>query len=227
MLPKLSNREFEALTQGARILEQDGKDLKVLRLPNARILKLFRRKRWLSSQLWAPHALRFDRNAKTLLKRGIPTISVEQIFALPEMQRQAVLYHELPGITLRQWLREHQGDEAKALIEQFGRFVAKLHAEGVLFRSLHFGNVLVTPEHDLALIDIVDMSFRRSGSLSTQERIRNFAHIGRYTEDRKLFTQTGEQTFIEAYLAVCHFLPKTRSTINNAFLGSLHAKTKR
>ena len=227
MLRTLSNREFDALKQGARILEEDGHGIKVLRLPDARILKLFRRKHLISSQLWSPHALRFDKNAKTLLKRGIPTLTVEQIFALPEMKLQAVLYHELPGITLRQWLRENQGEKAKALIEQFGRFVAKLHSEGVLFRSLHFGNVLVTPEQDLALIDIVDMSFRSRGALNTQQRIRNFAHIGRYTEDRKLFTQTGEQTFIEAYLAACQFLPKTRSTLKNAFLESLHVKTKR
>ena len=223
MLPKLSNQEFEALTQGARILEKDGFGLKVLRLPDARILKLFRRRHWLSSQLWAPHAQRFDRNAKTLLKRGIPTISVEQIFALPAMQRQAVLYHELPGITLRQWLREHDGDEAKALIEQFGRFVAKLHTEGVLFRSLHFGNVLVTPEHDLALIDIVDISFRRSGALTTSQRIRNFAHIDRYVEDHTLFTQTGEQTFIEAYLEACPLPKKTCNKLKNAYLEGLRA----
>jgi tRNA A-37 threonylcarbamoyl transferase component Bud32 len=223
MLPNLSNYEFEALTKGARILEQDGFGLKVLRLPDACILKLFRRRRWLSSQLWAPHAQRFNRNAKTLLKRGIPTLSVEKIFFLPEMQRQAVLYHELFGTTLRQWLREHDGDEAKALIQQFARFVAKLHAQGVLFRSLHFGNVLVTPEHDLALIDIVDISFRRSGALTTSQHTRNFAHIGRYTEDRALFTQTGEHTFIDAYLAACPFAPKTCSTLKNAFLEDLRA----
>ena len=221
MLPNLSNREFEALTQGAQILEEDGFGLKVLRLPDARILKLFRRKRLLSSQLWAPHAQRFDRNAKALLKRGIPTISIEKTFELPEMERTAVLYHELPGITLRQWLREHEGDEAKALIEQFGRFVAKLHAEGVLFRSLHFGNVLVTPEQDLALIDIVDMSFRRSGALTTQQRIRNFAHIGRYAEDHALFTKTGEQTFIEAYLKAAQVGSEEQATLQTAFLESL------
>jgi len=221
MLPTLSNREFEALTQGAKVLEQDGFGLKVLRLPDARILKIFRRKRLLSSQLWSPHAQRFDENAKALLQRGIPTISVEKIFALPEMERTAVLYHELPGTTLRSWLREHEGDEAKALIEQFGRFVAKLHSEGVLFRSLHFGNVLVTPDQDLALIDIVDMSFRRSGALTTQQRIRNFAHIGRYPEDQALFTKTGEQTFIEAYLEAAKVTPQTSATLQTAFLSSL------
>jgi tRNA A-37 threonylcarbamoyl transferase component Bud32 len=223
MLPNLSNREFKALIQDAQVLEEDGFGLKVLRLPDARILKLFRRKRRLSSQLWAPHAQRFDRNAKNLIKHGIPTISVEQTFELPEMERTAVLYHELPGTTLRQWLREHEGDEAKALIEQFGRFVAKLHTEGVLFLSLHFGNVLVTSEQDLALIDIVDMSFRRSGSLTIQQRIRNFAHIGRYAEDHAFFIKTGEQTFIEGYLAACPFAPKTCSMLKNAFLEGLRA----
>jgi tRNA A-37 threonylcarbamoyl transferase component Bud32 len=223
MLPNRSKPEFEALTEGATVLEQDGWGIKVLRLPSQRILKLFRRKRLLSSQLWAPHAQRFAGNAKSLLAKGIPTIEIESVFTIAEIDRQAVLYHELPGITLRQWLREHQDDEAKALIEQFGRFVAKLHAEGILFRSLHFGNVLVTPEQDLALIDTVDMSFRRSGPLSTKQRIRNFDHIARYTEDRSLFTQTGEQTFIEAYLTACQLTPEVRTTVRNAFFKGLRA----
>lgn len=217
MLPNRSKQELDTLTEGATVLEEDGSGIKVMRLPNQRILKLFRRKRLLSSQLWAPHAQRFANNAKSLLSRGIPTIEVESVFTVTEIERQAVLYHELPGTTLRQWLREHQGDEAKVLIEQFGRFVAKLHAEGILFRSLHFGNVLVTPEQDLALIDIVDMSFRRSGALTPQQRIRNFDHIARYTEDRALFTQTGEQTFIEAYLRACQLTPKVQTTLRNAF----------
>ena len=226
MLPQKSNAEFDELTQGAQVLEQDGFGLKVLRLPDARILKLFRRKRWLSSQLWAPHAARFDRNAKTLLKRGTPPPSVEKIFFLPEMQRQAVLYRELPGTTLRQWLREHGGDEATAMIEQFGHFVAKLHSEGVLFRSLHFGNVLVTPEHDLALIDIVDITFQKS-ELHTWQRIRNFAHIGRYTEDRTLFTQTEEHTFIDAYLNTGQFSSRVHTTLQNGFNKALRSDPKK
>ena len=223
MLPNKSQQAFDALIEGATVLEEDGWGIKVLRLPNQRILKLFRRKHLFSSQLWAPPALRFQKNAETLLAKGIPTIEIEAAFSIPDMNRQAVLYHELPGTTLRQWLRDHEGDEARALIERFGRFVAKLHTEGVLFRSLHFGNVLVTPEQDLALIDIVDISFCRSGALTTSQRIRNFVHIGRYTEDRTLFTQTGEHTFIDAYLAACPLTPETYSTLKNAFLKGLRA----
>jgi tRNA A-37 threonylcarbamoyl transferase component Bud32 len=223
MLPNRSKQELDALTEGATVLEQDGFGIKVMRLPNQRILKLFRRKRLLSSQLWAPHAQRFAQNAKTLLAKGIPTIQVESVFTVNEINRQAVLYHELPGTTLRQWLREHNGDNAEALIQQFGRFVAKLHAEGILFRSLHFGNVLVTPEQDLALIDIVDMSFRHRGALTTKQRIRNFNHIARYAEDRALFTQTGEQSFIEAYLTACQLAPEVQTILRDAFSKGLNA----
>ena len=222
MLPNRSKQELEALTAGATVLEQDGWGIKVWRLPNQRILKLFRRKRLLSSQLWAPHAQRFQSNAAALLAKGILTIEVEAVFAIPGMDRHAVPYHELPGTPLRSWLSHHQGTEAKPLVEQFGRFVAKLHAEGVLFRSLHFGNVLVTPDLDLALIDIVDMSFSKR-SLSTKQRIRNFAHIGRYTEDRALFTQTGEETFIEAYIEAAQLSPNVQASLRDAFSAGLRA----
>ena len=222
MLPTKSQQAFDALTEGATVLEQDGWGIKVLRLPNQRILKLFRRKRLFSSQLWAPHALRFQKNAATLLAKGIPTIEIEAAFRIPEMDRQAVLYHELPGITLRQWLRDHESSETKPLVEEFGRFVAKLHNAGVLFRSLHFGNVLVTPDQTFALIDIVDMSFLSRGALTTQQRIRNFAHIGRYQEDLALFTQSGEETFIAAYLEAAQLSSEIQTTLRQAFLEGLH-----
>ncbi len=217
MLPNKNKAEFDALIKSAQILEEDGFGLKVLRLPDDRILKLFRRKRWLSSQIWAPHASRFDRNAKTLHQRGISTIEIESIFKIQEMQREAVLYPALPGVTLRHWLSEHEGAQAKAKIENFARFVAKLHAKGILFRSLHLGNVLVTTEDEFALIDIVDMSFSWFGSLSPQQRIRNFKHIRRYEEDQALFAKSGEDVFIHAYLKTAAFSQKTQAKLIHAF----------
>ena len=217
MLPKKTKAEFEALIQDARILEEDGFGLKVLRLPDGRILKLFRRKRWLSSQIWAPHASRFERNAKILRHLNIPTIAVESTFAIPEIERQAALYPALPGVTLRHWLSEHEGTQAKAKIEAFARFVAKLHAEGILFRSLHLGNVLVTTEDEFALIDIVDMSFSWFGSLLPQKRMRNFKHILRYAEDQSLFAQSGKGVFMHAYLKTTTFSQKTQAQLTHAF----------
>jgi tRNA A-37 threonylcarbamoyl transferase component Bud32 len=216
-LPNLSKNEFEQLTEGAKILEQDGFGIKVLRLPNERILKLFRRKRLISSQLWAPHAFRFKKNANTLQQRGIPTVEVEHVFNLPELERQAVVYHELPGITLRQWLDKQDGPQAQAKIEAFARFVAKLHAKGILFRSLHLGNVLVTADEQLALIDIADMSFRCFGPLSTQQRIRNFKHITRYPKDRTRLTQAGENVWIDAYTQAMNCSRKVHEQLTQSF----------
>lgn len=217
MLPSKNKAEFDALTKDASILEEDGFGLKVLRLPDDRILKLFRRKRLLSSQLWAPHAVRFSRNTERLRQRGIRTITVESVFAIPELERQAVLYPALPGITLRQWLSEHEGEAARAQIEAFAEFVAELHARGILFRSLHLGNVLVTTDGELALIDIVDMGFRWFGPLTTSQRIRNFKHIGRYTEDRALFAKAGEGTFMQAYFKAAHSPQRVKPILINAF----------
>ena len=220
-MQQLSKYEFETMTQEAEVLEEDGFGKKVLRLPNTRILKLFRRKRWISSQLWAPHAKRFQNNAKKLADKGILTIDVITTFSIPEIDRQAVLYHEIPGTTLRTWLKEHGGYGTEHLIQEFGRFVAKLHAKGVLFRSLHFGNVLVTPDQQLALIDIVDMRLLKR-AVSTRERIRNFSHIARYTEDSVLFTKNSEHTFIEAYLKAIQLKPNKQTQLRKAFISGLY-----
>lgn len=217
MPSNLSKAEFETLIQDAEVLEQDGFGLKVLRLPNERIIKLFRRKRLISSQLWAPHAWRFDRNAKILRKRKIPTISVESTFEIPEMERQAVIYKELPGTTLRDWLQKHSDSEAKEQIEAFAAFVAQLHAQGILFRSLHLGNVLVTPDNKLALIDIVDMGFRWFGALTIQQRMRNFKHIGRYADDRILIAQSGKDSFMTAYLENAQLPQNKHPMLINSF----------
>jgi len=217
MLPNLSKSEFNTLTKDASILQKDGFGLKVLHLADSRILKLFRRKRLLSSQIWAPHACRFQKNAKILRQRGIHTITVESVFNIPELKRQAVFYHALPGTTLRQWLSEHEGAEALTQIEAFARFVATLHAQGILFRSLHLGNVLVKTDGELALIDIVDIGFRWFGPLNTNQRIRNFKHIGRYKEDCALIAKAGQGPFMSAYLKTAHAPHKVQLKLINAF----------
>jgi tRNA A-37 threonylcarbamoyl transferase component Bud32 len=216
-LPKLSKNEFEQLTEGAKILEQDGFGIKVLRLSNQRILKLFRRRRLISSQLWGPHAFRFKMNATKLQKHGIPTVKVEDIYNIPKLDRQAVIYRELQGITLRQWLDEHDDKQVQTKLTAFAHFVAKLHAQGILFRSLHLGNVLVTADEQLALIDIVDMSFRCFGPLSTQQRIRNFKHITRYPKDRTRLTQASENVWIDTYAQAINCSPKVYEQLIQSF----------
>lgn len=209
MLPRKTKNDYELLVAGGEVIEEDCYGIKVMSLPGNRMLKLFRRRRVLSSQIWAPHARRFARNARRLVRREIPTVLVEETFCVPHLERQAVLYQAIPGSTLRRALDQSGGIER---LQRFGNFVAGLHAKGILFRSLHLGNVIVGESGEFALIDIVDMRFRWFGGLNTEQRIRNFAHILRLEEDRGRFVAIGPEHFIGSYLdaAQCHGPERTK-----------------
>ena len=68
------------------------------------------------------------------------------------------------------------------MLPALGAFIAKLHDRGVYFRSLHLGNIVMTPEGTLGLIDIADMRFSR-GQLTASQRKRNLRHLLRYPSD--------------------------------------------
>lgn len=68
----LDHTRYLALREGAQVLEADGSGDKVLRLTDGSILKLFRRKRLLSSAAWYPYAKRFADNCDALRERHIP-----------------------------------------------------------------------------------------------------------------------------------------------------------
>ena len=59
----LNNAELNALVAKATLIESDSYGPKVYRLDNGEYLKLFRRKRLLSSALLIPYSVRFCRNA--------------------------------------------------------------------------------------------------------------------------------------------------------------------
>lgn len=146
------------MRDGAQVLESDPFGEKVLRLSDGAMLKLFRRKRLISSAAWSPYAQRFADNAVTLATLGIPVPQVLAVFRIPHIGRDAVHYRPLAGVTLRDLLRQgmdrHLEQRLRAL---FTRFVIDLHDKGIYFRSLHLGNVVYTPEETLGLIDFSDV----------------------------------------------------------------------
>lgn len=220
MLKNISKAEFESLIQGGKVLEVDWETFKVVMLPNQRILKLFRRKRLISSQIWSKHASRFKSNAEKLKHRGFVTIDVESVFNIPEIQRQGVLYKMLEGDTLRDWLAANDPADSEAKIEKiekFGTFVAELHLKGILFRSLHLGNVLVMPDGEIGIIDIADMSFRSKGALTTKQRIRNFHHMDRVDEDRRYLASSAGTKFMARYIEAAKLPDAVNQQLISAF----------
>ncbi|MBU6961098.1 toluene tolerance protein [Pseudomonas sp. CVAP len=195
---RLPQAALNQMIKGARVLEADSFGPKVFLLPDGNILKLFRRKRLLSSALFRPYSKRFIDNAARLEKLGIPTLQTLTLHQLDTPGMTAVLYRPLPGETLRQ-LADKNGFDWQQTLPALTAFIRELHAAGVYFRSLHLGNIVVTPGNQFGLIDVADMRFLR-GPLPQHLVKRNLQHFARYIDREKLNEsfpmQTLEQTLL-------------------------------
>lgn len=177
----LSHDAYLALRANATVLERDLHGEKVLQLEDGSYLKLFRRKRLISSAAWYPYAQRFADNAEALAQRDIPCPRVIGVCRVPDIVRDVVHYWPLEGQTLRQLVQQRSASDS--LREQLFAFVERLHLAGVYFRSLHLGNIVLTPDHQLGLIDIADLRAGHRPLLAYQRR-RNMRHLYRATDDR-------------------------------------------
>ncbi|WP_185267777.1 lipopolysaccharide kinase InaA family protein [Halopseudomonas xiamenensis] len=178
----LDSAQYERLRENAEVLERDGHGEKVLRLADGTFLKLFRRKSWLSKTAFYPPARRFTDNAAELERLGIPCPHVLQLYRMSNPYRSVVHYEPLPGLTLRQLLAQDPSLDQLELFARLAEFITRLHDLGVYFRSLHMGNIVLTPDNELGLIDISDM--RCLGRpLSRWMRDRNYQHLLRYEQD--------------------------------------------
>lgn len=194
----LAYADYEALRKDAEVIEADFFGDKVLRLVDGNFVKLFRRKRLISSAAFFPYAKRFADNACELKKRGIPCPEVLETYRVCDIARDVVHYEPLPGQTLRQLIADPAHFNNPALLTQFGRFVATLHNQGIYFRSLHLGNVVMTPDGELGLIDIADLRTLRR-PLRKSLCLRNFMHMRRYHGDHAWLLQKQGALFFNSY----------------------------
>lgn len=200
-MQKLSSSEYKNLVCQATPLSieiVDGQiSHKVLQLPDRSIIKLFRIKRLLSSARIVSQAKRFKHNVERLQSHGIPTVELKAVYKIPSIARTAVHYRYLAGITLRDYCQK------KALSPQWARrlgmFFVNLHQRGVYFRSIHFGNIVLTHDNRIGLIDVLDMRFRRA-PLTLGLRMRNLRHLFRYDSDIGSLSPI-RHSFIDVYCA--------------------------
>ena len=188
--------ELAQLRTGARVLELDRRGEKVLLTPDNHIIKLFYPRRRITSALIYPYAYRFWNNAKRLHATGINTIHCEQLRHDKANRRHLVVYPMLAGTTLRDCLTA--GKCGKDLLAKLAGFMATLHAKGILFRSIHLGNILVLENGDFGLIDIADMKLR-PWPLGLYKRSRNFRHLLHDPRDREILSGYGYARFLGEY----------------------------
>ncbi|MCB1616353.1 MAG: toluene tolerance protein [Pseudomonadales bacterium] len=184
-------KTFSDLLSKAEIIEEDGHGLKVLLLENGNYLKLFRIKHLVSSARIYNPAKRFRDNAKKLAAFGIDTVRVTQLYSIPHLQRWGAEYEPLQGEVLSAIIEQGTFNEERqtSLVD----FVLALHEQGIYFRSLHAGNIVLTPTQHWGLIDILDCRFGR-GELPKGKRQRNLQHLFRY-ENIKPFRKKIEQLY--------------------------------
>ncbi len=193
-----SEREYAELIRGATALSQDGEVVKVWLLRDGRIIKLFRRKRLISSALWRPYALRFAHAAARLDALGIATVNVHEIVRLPHISRHGVIYDSLEGTPLRDALATG-GATACSLWTAFAAFLAMLHKRGVYFRAIHLANVIVSSGDSFGLIDVSETRFFHQ-PLRPMLRARNFKPLLKYEQDINAMRSFGFDRFLDLYL---------------------------
>ena len=166
---------FDALVASGRVLEASIKlGPKVVDLGQGRYFKLLRvKQKFFATWRWLNPAKRFARNARQLQERGIPSLQVEALVHLPHKDCWGVRYRGLEGRTVRELLRS--GEFSDAQLDQLAAFIKQLHDQGVYFRGLHLGNILLLPDGRMGLIDILDCYFRPY--LFSFQRQRNFKHL--------------------------------------------------
>lgn len=203
----LTDKALEDCLANAEILESDARSgIKVAKLADGNMLKFFRVKRWYSSARFFSYARSFCRNAKRLTWFGIRTVNIVNLYHFSAGGRTAVLYAPLAGKTMMQLLKAQSLDAV--IIEKMGRFIADLHAKGVYFRGLHFGNIVFTPTGELGLIDISEMTIF-PWPLSLNRRLRNFERFWRNAADKEAFGLESIRLFSQAYCQACP--PKLRN----------------
>jgi hypothetical protein len=190
----IAAERFHSLVDPAELIVSDLNGPKVMRLHNGHMIKLFRRKRLISSAQFAPYAIRFVNNALKLKQLDIPTVTPVRVMHCKDLSIHIVEYEPLEGELLRRLLQRENNEQ---LFEQTARFIAELHLKGIYFRSLHFENV-VYHKGQLGLIDIADMKIYRR-CLGNSLRQRNFQHFLRYPADNELISQFGQERFESIY----------------------------
>ncbi|TNE84073.1 MAG: toluene tolerance protein [Gammaproteobacteria bacterium] len=179
-MKKLSKDEYATLRDGATVIEADAYGDKVLFLADGTYLKLFRVKRLISTARFYPYSKRFVKNAARLADKDIPTVTVIGTYKISSVGRTAVRYYPLTGKSLRKL-----GNLDIVIASKLGNFIRELHDKGIYFRSLHLGNIIITQENRLGLIDLADMKIYKH-PLTDKLRLRNFQHCARYQEDKLL-----------------------------------------
>ena len=192
----ISSHDFNALCnrRDLTLMKMTYKRPKLFESEAGEIIKIFYpRKKRFSSDRYKPYALRFCKNAEALQLRGFITPRINTLQYCPDLNVYVLAYTKLPGVDLRVFSTDNT-----AVIADVAEFIAKLHRHGIFFRAIHLENLLRLNNGDLALLDIVDIQFKKR-AIPVYLRFRNLKHLFCVKEDRPFWANYGIANFLKIY----------------------------
>ncbi len=187
-------QQLESWLANGKVLEKDGRGPKVVALESGLFLKIFHTRRHPFLARLQPAARRFANNARRLLALGIAAPQVVELFWIDRHQGlSGCLYQPLPGQSFEQLFIDNP-QQAMPLLDSLASFIRHLHRQGIYFRSLHLGNILLLPDGHYGLIDILDLQYKRQPLNSWQIK-RNFQHLRHYLKRKPLLNFPLDELF--------------------------------
>lgn len=194
----ISSHEFNAFCNRSdlTLLKTTYNRPKLFESTQGDIVKVFYpRKKRFSSNKYKPYAIRFHTNAKRLQSLGFVTPIIKNMQHCPELNTYTISYEKIPGVDVRVLTTDGQRPE---IMESVAAYIANLHEKGIFFRSVHLENLLHLNNGDFALLDIVDVQFKRP-SLSIYLRYRNLKHMFQVEDDKLYWSNYGIANFLKSY----------------------------
>ena len=164
-----------------------------------RIIKVFSQKKKNGFYFY-----RFLKNVEKLKKMQVPIMEIQGAYHVQSKGLYYLIYAPLKGDTLRDYFAKNPQDMAK--VRELTEFFAHVHALGIYFRAIHFGNIIVLPEGGFGLIDFGNMIIYKR-SLNSWYRARNFRIFTQknYGVDFQKLDEYGLPLFMEEYLAASKY----------------------
>ena len=120
-------------------------------------VKFFYRRKKISTATFRPQARRFTTNSRKLMERDIPAPVVKEVLYCHDIPLHMVVYDRIEGTDVRELCQSEGVGCLSYLPDRF----AYLHGEGIFFRAVHLGNLVVRGD-TISLLDISDLSIEAS-----------------------------------------------------------------
>lgn len=203
-MKRLTNSELQRFIQQHQLLFGTLERPELMLTSKQQIVKFFYRRKFISSSLFIPQAIRFQSNGIKLKQVGITAPEVSELIFCPDIPVHMAVYQYLKGDDLRNLCSKNN----YGCIDKLPSYIATLHQKGVYFRAIHLGNILQLDENELALVDITDLTVRLD-QLTIFQRARNIAHLFNSTEDKQWLADYGLRCFLDRYYLSAN-LPDTK-----------------